>query len=54
MSEDEKKEELNVETVANYWSHRGFVGSELAHRIQESLKLGELVDDSNDACKVCE
>tara|TARA_R100001463_G_scaffold8717_4_gene26568 strand:- start:4539 stop:5528 length:990 start_codon:yes stop_codon:yes gene_type:complete len=47
-------ETISVETVAKYWSHRGFVGKELAYRIQETLKTGELVDDSNDACKVCE
>jgi hypothetical protein len=52
--EQEDKQELSIETVAKYWSHRGFVGRELAYRIQETLRLGEIVDDSNDACKVCE
>tara|TARA_R100000808_G_C2144183_1_gene151967 strand:+ start:1800 stop:1973 length:174 start_codon:yes stop_codon:yes gene_type:complete len=52
--EQKDKQELSIETVAKYWSHRGFVGRELAYRIQETLRLGEIVDDSNDACKVCE
>lgn len=57
MFEENKQHQtkgLSIETVAKYWSHRGFVGKELARRIQETLELGELVDDSNDACKVCE
>ena len=50
----DKKEELNIETIAAYWSHRGFVGMELGHKIMDTLDRGEIVDDDNDACKVCE
>jgi len=53
-SEEQVEQDMSIETVAKYWSHRGFVGKELAYRIQETIALGELIDDSNDACKVCE
>ena len=52
--EQEQEQELNIEYVAHYWKHRGFVGSELARRIQETLERGEIVDNYNDACRVCE
>ena len=50
----DKKEELNIETLAAFWSHRGFVGMELGNKIMDTLDQGEIVDDDNDACKVCE
>ena len=28
-NEKQQKEDMNIETVAAYWSHRGFVGMEL-------------------------
>ena len=53
-NDEDEKEELNIETIAAYWSHRGFVGMELGHKIMDTLDRGEIVDDDNDACKVCE
>ncbi len=53
-NENQQKEDMNIETVAAYWSHRGFVGMELGHKIMDTLDRGEIVDDDNDACKVCE
>lgn len=53
-NEKQQKEDMNIETVAAYWSHRGFVGMELRHKIMDTLNRGEIVDDDNDACKVCE
>ena len=51
---ENQKQELTLETVAAYWTHRGFVGKELAIRIAETMSRGEIVDNGNDACKVCE
>ncbi len=51
---ENKEQELDVETVAAYWSHRGYVGMSLSHKIMETLERGEIIDDNNDACKVCE
>ena len=53
-NENQQKEDMNIETIAAYWSHRGFVGMELGHKIMDTLDRGEIVDDDNDACKVCE
>lgn len=53
-NEKQQKEDMNIETVAAYWSHRGFVGMELRHKIMDTLDRGEIVDDDDDACKVCE
>jgi len=54
QDQEKQEQELNIEYVAHYWKHRGFVGSELARRIQETLERGEIVDNYNDACRVCE
>ena len=51
---ENQKQELDVETVAAYWSHRGYVGMSLSHKIMDTLERGEIIDDNNDACKVCE
>ena len=53
--QQEKQTEVSdVEAVAWYWNHRGYVGMALANKIIDTMERGELVDDGNDACKVCE
>ena len=49
-----KRQDLSLATIAAYWTHRGFVGRQLALKIAETVKRGEIVYDDNDACKVCE
>jgi hypothetical protein len=51
---ENQKLELTLESVAAYWTHRGFVGKQLAIKIAETMSRGEIVDNGNDACKVCE
>ncbi len=43
----DEEQELHVETVAAYWSHRGYVGMSLSHKIMDTLERGEIIDDSN-------
>ena len=51
---ENQNQELTLESVAAYWTHRGFVGKQLAIKIAETMNRGEIVDNGNDACKVCE
>lgn len=51
---ENQKQELTLESAAAYWTHRGFVGKQLAIKIAETMSRGEIVDNGNDACKVCE
>ena len=52
--QETKTDTTDIEAVAKYWHHRGFVGMALANKIIDTMERGELVDDGNDACKVCE
>ena len=52
--QETKTATADIEAVARYWNHRGYVGMALANKIIDIMERGELVDDGNDACKVCE
>ena len=52
--QETKTDTADIEAVAKYWNNRGFVGMALANKIIDTMERGELVDDGNDSCKVCE